>query len=193
MSVTSPLAIIVYVILAILLASTMLRRLTREKFIVAMMRSSPEHRKRITGSYRRIVKVYKILIVGYCVLIPTFTYLHFGPEKGEGILLFVAGILALLLIKAVEDIQYRNHVISRLKAEPSTARHLNAIPVAEEVFEARMRKWKKIALVIVLVCSVALLVAFYFTLGGPWWFYIIVSILMILAVALGFWLMYKQE
>jgi hypothetical protein len=37
------------------------------------------------------------------------------------------------------------------------------------------------------------LVAFYCTMGGPWWFYLIVSVLMILAVAWGFWLAYKQE
>jgi hypothetical protein len=193
MSATSPLAIIVYVILAILLASTILRRLTQEKFIVAIRRSPLQHRNQIIGSYRRTLKMYTILIVAYCVLIPLLIYLHFSVENGEGFLLFVAGILALLLIKAIEDIQYRNHVIARLEAEASTERRVDAIPVAEEVFEVRVRKWRIIALVIALVCLIALLVAFYFTMGGPWWFYLIASILMILAVAWGFWLGYKQE
>jgi cation transport ATPase len=135
--------------------------------------------------------MYKILIVGYCVLIPLLIYLHFGPENGEGFLLFVAGILALMLIKAIEDIQYRNTVIARLEAELPTVRSVDA--ASEKAFEARARKWRTIALVIALVCMVAVLLAFYNTMGGPWWFYLIVSILMILAVVWGFWLTYKQE
>jgi hypothetical protein len=193
MSATSPLVIMVYVILAILLASTMLRRFTKEKFITAIMRSSPRNINRTIQSYRTIVKMWKILMVAYFVLIPLLIYLHFGPENGEGFLLFVAGILALLLIKAIEDIQYRNTVIARLETELPTLRHVDAAPVAEEAFEAGARKWRIIALVIALVCMVAVLVAFYCTMGGPWWFYLIVSVLMILAVAWGFWLAYKQE
>jgi len=137
--------------------------------------------------------MYKMLIGGYCVLIPLLIYLHFGPEDGEGVLLFVAGILALMLIKAIEDIQYRNTVIAKLEAELPTVRQVDATAGAEEEFEARARKWRTIALVIALVCMVAVLVAFYVTMGGPWWFYLVVSILMILAVAWGFWLAYKQE
>jgi F0F1-type ATP synthase assembly protein I len=193
MSATSPLVIIVYVILAILLASTMLRRFTREKFIIAIMRSSPRTITRIIQSYRTIVKMYKILVVCYCVFIPLFIYLHFGPENGEGLLLFLAGILALLLIKAIEDIQYRNTVIARLEAELPTVRQVDAASGVEEAFEARVRKWRTIALVIALVCMVAVLVGFYVTMGGPWWFYLIVSLIMALAVAWGFWLAYKQE
>jgi F0F1-type ATP synthase assembly protein I len=193
MSATSPLVIIVYVILAILLASTMLRRFTREKFITALLRSSRRNITRIIQSYRTIVKMYKILIVAYCVLIPLLIYLHFGPENGEGFLLFVAGILALLLIKAIEDIQYRNTVIARLEAELPTVRSIDAASVSEEEFKARARKWRIIALVIALACMVAVLVAFRVTMGGPWWFYLIVSILMILAVVWAFWLAYKQE
>jgi hypothetical protein len=193
MSATSPLVIIVYVILAILLASTMLRRFSRGKYITAIIRSSPRTITRTIQSYRTIVKMYKMLIVGYCVLIPLLIYLHFGPENGEGVLLFVAGILALLLIKAIEDIHYRNTVIARLEVELPTVRHVDAAHAAEEEFEARARKWRIIAVAIALVCMVAVLVAFYVTMGGPWWYYLIVSILMILAVAWGFWLAYKQE
>ena len=191
MSPTSPLIIIVYVILAILLASTMLRRFAREKFINAILRSSPRNISRIINSYKTIVKMWKILIVGYCVLIPLLVYLHFGPENGEGVLLFVVGIIVLMLIKAVEDMQYRNTVIARLEAELPTVRQVDA--ASGKAFEQRARKWRIIALVIVLVCMVAVLLAFYFTMGGPWWFYLIVSILMILAVAWGFWLAYKQK
>jgi hypothetical protein len=193
MSATSPLVIIVYVILAILLASTMLRRFSRGKYITAIIRSSPRTITRTIQSYRTIVKMYKMLIVGYCVLIPLLIYLHFGPENGEGVLLFVAGILALLLIKAIEDIHYRNTVIARLEVELPTVRHVDAAHVSDEAFEARARKWRIIAVAIALVCMVAVLVAFYVTMGGPWWYYLIVSILMILAVAWGFWLAYKQE
>jgi len=157
------------------------------------MRTSPRNITRIIQSYRRIVKMYTMLIAGYCVLIPLLIYLHFGPENGEGLLLFVAGIIALMLIKAIEDIQYRNTVIAKLEAELPTLRHVDTAPVSEEAFEARARKWKIIAVCIALVCMVAVLVAFYVTMGGPWWFYLVVSILMILAVAWGFWLAYKQE
>lgn len=193
MSPTSPLVIIVYVILAILLASTMLRRFTREKFITAILRSSSQHIKQIIGSYRRTAKLYNLLIMAYCVLIPVLIYLHFGPENGEGFLLFVAGIIALMLIKAVEDIYYRNTVIARLEAELPTVRHIDAASGATEACEARARKWRIIALVITLVCMVAVLLAFYLTMGGPWWFYLIASILMLLAVAWGVWLAYKQK
>ena len=190
---TSPLVIIVYVIVAILLASTMLRRFTREKFITAILRSSPHTITRIIRSYRTIVKMYRILIVCYVVFIPLLIYLHFGPENGQGFLLFVVGILALLLIKAIEDIQYRNTVIARLEAELPTVQSVDAASVSEEGFKARARKWRIIALVIALVCMVAVLIAFYATMDGPWWFYLIVSILMVLAVVWGFWLAYKQE
>ena len=193
MSPTSPLVIIIYVILAILLASTMLRRFARGKLIAAIVRSSPLNITRIIRSYGTIVKMYKMLIVAYCVLIPLLIYLHFGPENGEGFLLFVAGIIALLLIKAIEDIQYRNTVIARLEAELPAVRSVDAASVSDEGFKARARKWRIIALVIALVCMVAVLIAFYVTMGGPWWFYLIVSILMLLAVAWGFWLAHKQE
>ena len=193
MSPTSPLVIIVYVILAILLASTMLRRFAKEKLITALLRSSPRNITRIIRTYRTIAKMYRILIVAYCVLIPLLIYLHFGPENGQGFLLFLAGILVLMLIKAVEDIQYRTTLIARLEAGLPTVRSVDAASVSEEEFKARARKWRIIALVIALVCMVAVIVAFYATMGGPWWFYLIVSILMILAVAWGFWLAYKQE
>lgn len=193
MSATSPLVIVVYVILAILLASTMLRRFTREKFITALLRSSPRNISRIIQSYKTIVKLFIIFILAYCILIPLFIYLHFGPENGEGVLLFVAGILALLLIKSLEDIQYRNTVIARLEAELPTLKSIDAASAPEEGFKARVRKWRIIALVIALVCMAAVLLAFYVTMGGPWWFYLIASILMILAVAWGFWLAHKQE
>ena len=193
MSATSPLAIIVYVILAILLITTILRRFTMEKFIVAIMRSSPQHKQRIIGSYRKIVKMYKMLIVGYAVLIPLFVYLHFGPEHGEGVLLFVVWILALLPLKAIEDIQYRNIVIARIETEHDASQHVNAAHVAKVELEARTRKWKIIALAIALICMVAVLLAFYVTMGGPWWFYLIASILMLLAVVWRFWLAYRQE
>ena len=191
MSPTSPLVIIVYVILAILLASTMLRRFTREKLIAAILRSSPRNITRIINSYKTIVKMWKILIVGYCVLIPVFVYLHFGPENGEGVLLFVVGIIVLMLIKAVEDIHYRNTVIARLEAELPTVRHIDT--ASEKAFEARARKWRIIALVIALVCMVAVLLAFYLTMGGPWWFYLVILFIMVLAVAWGFWLACKQK
>jgi ABC-type multidrug transport system fused ATPase/permease subunit len=191
MSPTSPLVIIVYVILAILFASTMLRRFTRGKLITSILRSPPRNINRTIKSYKTIVKMYKILIVGYCVLIPLLVYLHFGPENGEGFLLFVVGVIVLMLIKAIEDIQYRNTVIARLEAELPTVRQVDV--ASEEVFEARARKWRAIAMVIALVCMVAVLLAFYVTMGGPWWFYLIASILMLLAIAWGFWLAYKQE
>ena len=193
MSATSPLAIMVYVILVMLLASTILRRFTKEKYIVALLRSSLQHRKHVIGSYRRTAKMYTILIVVYCALIPVLLYVYFNREQGEWTLLVGAGILVLMLIKAIEDIHYRHTVIARLEAENAPSQTMDAAPVFQKRLEARVRKWRIIALVIALVCMVAVLAAFYFTLGGPWWFYLIVSIVMILAVALGFWLTYRQE
>jgi hypothetical protein len=191
MSATSPLTIIVYVILAILLITTILRRFTREKLIASILRTPPRNINRTIKSHKTIVKIWKILIVNFCVLIPLLVYLHFGPENGEGVLLFVAWILALMFIKALEDIQYSKTVIARLEAELPTVRSADA--ASEEAFEARARKWRTIALVIALLCMVTVLLAFFITMGGPWWFYLIASILMILAVVWGFWLAYKQE
>ena len=193
MSATSPLAIMVYVILVMLLASTILRRFTKEKYIVALLRSSLQHRQLVIGSYRRTAKMYTILIVVYCVLIPVLLYLYFNREQGEWMLLVGAGILVLMLIKAIEDIHYRNTVIARLEAENAASQKMDTAPVFQERLEARVRKWRIIALVIALVCMVAVLVAFYVTLGGPWWFYLIFFVVMILAVVLGFWLTYRQE
>ncbi|MBN1255986.1 MAG: hypothetical protein JXA50_11980 [Deltaproteobacteria bacterium] len=193
MSATSPLAIILYVIFVIVFTSAILRRLTKEKYIVALLRSPLQHRKQIIGSYRRTAKMYKILIVVYCVLIPLFIYLHFGPENGEGVLFYGVGIIVLMLIKAIEDIQYRNAVIARLEAENTASNKMNTAPVSQERLEATVRKWRIIVLVIALICMVAILVAFYFTMGGPWWFYLIFLVVMILTVALGFWLTYWQE
>ena len=191
MSATSPLAIIVYVILAILLITTILRRFTMDKLIASILQTSPRNITRIIKSHRTTVKMYKILIVGYAVLIPLLVYLHFGLEHGEGVLIFVVWILALLLLKAIEDIQYRNIVIARLEAELPTVRHV--VTASEKAFEARARKWRIISVFIALVCMVAVVLAFYVTMGGPWWFYLIVSILMIFAVVWGFWLAYKRE
>lgn len=190
---TSPLAIIVYVILAILFVTTMLRRLTKEKFIVAILRSSPQHRRRIIGSYSRIVKLYKILIVGYAIVILILIYLNFGPEKGEGILLGVAGFFVLLIIKALEDIQYRNQVIARLEDEDAASQHGGAASVSEVAFEAKVRKWKTISLVILIVLMLATIIAFYFTVGGPWWIYVVALIICFVTVALGFWIGNEQE
>jgi len=193
MSATSPLAIMVYVILVMLLASTLLRHLTKEKYIVALLRSSLQHRKQVIGSYRMTAKMYKMLIVVYCLLIPLLLYLYFNREQGEWTLLVGAGILVLMLIKAIEDIHYRNTVIARLEAGDAASQKMNTAPVSQGRLEAKVRKWRIIALVIALVCMVVLLVAFYFTLGGPWWFYLVASILMISVVALGSWLTYRQE
>jgi len=193
MSATSPLAIMVCVILVMLLASTLLRHLTKEKYIVALLRSSLQHRKQVIGSYRMTAKMYKMLIVVYCLLIPLLLYLYFNREQGEWTLLVGAGILVLMLIKAIEDIHYRNTVIARLEAGDAASQKMNTAPVSQGRLEAKVRKWRIIALVIALVCMVVLLVAFYFTLGGPWWFYLVASILMISVVALGSWLTYRQE
>jgi membrane protein YdbS with pleckstrin-like domain len=193
MSATSPLAIMVYVILAMLLASTILRRFTKEKYIVALLRSSLQHRKHVIGSYKRTAKVYTIFIVVYCALIPVLLYLYFNREQGEWTLLVGAGVLVLMLIKAVEDIHYRNTVIARLEAKDAASHNMDTAPVSQERLETKVRKWRTIVLVIALICMVAILVAFYFTMGGPWWFYLIFLIVMVLAVALGSWLTYWHE
>ena len=135
--------------------------------------------------------MWKIHIVGLCIPIPIFIYLHFGPENGEGFLLFVAWILALMFIKALEDIRYSKTVIARLESEIPTVRHIDT--ASEKACEARARKWRTIGVVIALACMVAVLLAFYVTIGGPWWFYLIVSIIMILAVAWRFRLAHRQE
>ena len=96
-----------------------------------------------------------------------------------------------MFIKAIEDIRYSKTVIARLEAELPTVRHIDT--ASEEAFETRARTWRIIALVVALVFMVAVLISFYVTMGGPWWFYLVVSILMLLAVVWGFWLAYRQE
>jgi len=118
---TSTLAIIVYVGLGMLLVMTIVRRLTKEKQIEAILRTSPGNITQTIDAYRTMVKVSKALIIIDIVLIPLFIYLHFGPQEKQGILLIVAGLLVLMVIKAFEDIQYRKGVIARLEAEQGTS------------------------------------------------------------------------
>ncbi len=114
---TSTLAIIVYVGIGMLLVMTILRRLTKEKQIEALLKTSPGNITQTIDAYRTMVKISKALIIIDIFLIPLFIYLHFGPQEKQGILLIVAGLLVLMIIKALEDIQYRKSVIARLEAE----------------------------------------------------------------------------
>ena len=117
---TSTLAIIVYVGIGMLLVMTILRRLTKEKQIEAILRTPNGNITQTIDAYRTMVKVSKALIIIDIFLIPLFIYLHFGPQEKQGILLIVAGLLVLMIIKAFEDIQYRKSVIARLEAEQGT-------------------------------------------------------------------------
>src|SRR4030042_833480 len=112
----STLAIIVYVGLGMLLVMTIVRRLTKEKQIKAILRTPLDNITQTIDAYRTMVKVSKALIIIDMLLIPLFVYLHFGPQEKQGILLIVAGLLVLMVIKAFEDIQYRKSVIARLEA-----------------------------------------------------------------------------
>jgi len=118
---TSTLTIIVYVGLGMLLVMTIVRRLTREKQIEAILRTPPDNITQTIDAYRTMVKVSKALIIIDMLLIPLFIYLYFGPQEKQGILLVVAGLLVLMVIKAFEDIQYRKSVIARLEAEQGTS------------------------------------------------------------------------
>ncbi len=117
----STLAIIVYVGIGMLLVMTIVRRLTKEKQIEAILRTSPGNITQTIDAYRTMVKVSKALIIVDIFLIPLFIYLHFSPQEKQGILLIVAGLLVLMIIKAFEDIQYRKSVIARLEDEQGTS------------------------------------------------------------------------
>jgi len=114
---TSSFAIIVYVGLGMLVAMTIIRRLTKEKQIEAVLRTSPGNITQTIDAYKTMIKISKALIIVDIPLIALFLYLHFGPQRQQGILLVVAGLLALMVAKAVEDIQYRRSFIARLEAE----------------------------------------------------------------------------
>jgi hypothetical protein len=118
---TSTLAIIVYVGLGMLLVMTIVRRLTKEKQIEAILRTPAGNITQTIDAYRTMVKISKALIIIDIFLIPLFIYLHFGPQEKQGILFIVAGLLVLMIIKAFEDIQYRKSVIARLEAEQGTS------------------------------------------------------------------------
>jgi hypothetical protein len=119
---TSPLALIVYVGLGMLVAMTIVRRLTREKQIEAILKTSPERITQTIDAYKTMVKVSQALIIIDILLIPFFIYLHFGPQEKQGIFLIVAGLLFLMVVKAFEDIQYRKSMIARLEAEQGRSR-----------------------------------------------------------------------
>jgi len=110
-------AIIVYVGVGMLAAMTIVRRLTKEKQIEAVLRTPPGDITQTIDAYRTMVKISKALIIVDIPLIALFVYLHFGPQGKQGILLIVAGLLVLMVVKAVEDIQYRKSVIARLEGE----------------------------------------------------------------------------
>lgn len=114
---TSSFAIIVYVGMGMLVAMTIVRRLTKEKQIEAVLRTSPGNITQTIDAYKTMIKISKALIIVDIPLIALFLYLHFGPQRQQGILLVIAGLLALMVAKAVEDIQYRRGFIARLEAE----------------------------------------------------------------------------
>jgi hypothetical protein len=118
---TSTLAIIVYVGLGMLAAMTIVRRLTKEKQIEAILRTPAGNISQTIDAYRTMVKVSKALIIIDMLLIPFFIYLYFGPQEKQEIFLIVAGLLVLMVIKAFEDIQYRKGVIARLEAGQGTS------------------------------------------------------------------------
>ena len=114
---TSSLAIIVYVGVGMLAAMTIVRRLTKEKQIEAALRTPPANITQTIDAYKTMIKISKALIIVDIPLIALFLYLHFGPRQQQGVLLIIAGLLALMVVKAVEDIQYRKSFIARLEAE----------------------------------------------------------------------------
>ena len=114
---TSSLAIIVYVGVGMLAAMTIVRRLTKEKQIEALLRTPPANITQTIDAYKTMIKISKALIIVDILLIAFFLYLHFGPRQQQGVLLIIAGLLALMVVKAVEDIQYRKSFITRLEAE----------------------------------------------------------------------------
>ncbi|MBN1255991.1 MAG: hypothetical protein JXA50_12005 [Deltaproteobacteria bacterium] len=114
---TSSFAIIVYVGVGMLAAMTIIRRLTKEKQIEAVLRTSPGNIIQTIDAYKTMIKISKALIIVDIPLIAFFIYLHFGPQGQQGILLIIAGLLALMVAKAVEDIQYRKGFMARLGAE----------------------------------------------------------------------------
>lgn len=105
-----------------LLLMTIMRRLTREKQIEAILKTSPERITQTIEAYKTMVKVSQALVIIDILLIPFFIYLHFGPQEKQGILLIVAGLLFLMMIKGFEDIQYRKGVIARLEAAQGGSR-----------------------------------------------------------------------
>jgi hypothetical protein len=122
MAATSTLAIIIYIGLGMLLLMTIVRRLTREKQIEAILKASPDRITQTIEAYKTMVKVSQALVIIDILLIPFFIYLHFGPQEKQGILLVVAGLLFLMMIKGFEDIQYRKGVIARLEAAQDGSR-----------------------------------------------------------------------
>lgn len=114
---TSFFAIIVYVGVGMLAAMTIVRRLTKEKQVEAALRTPPANITQTIDAYKTMIKISKALIIVDIPLIALFLYLHFGPQRQQGILLIIAGLLALMVAKAVEDIQYRRSFIAGLEAE----------------------------------------------------------------------------
>jgi hypothetical protein len=129
---TSALAIVVYVGLGMLVAMTVIRRLTKERQIEAILKTSPDNMAQTIETYRTMVKISKALIIIDMLLIPFFIYLHFGPQEKQGILLIVAGLLVLMVVKAFEDIQYRKGVIARLEAEQGRSKKGGTLSISDK-------------------------------------------------------------
>jgi hypothetical protein len=190
---TSPLAILFYVMLAMLFVSTIARRLGKEKHIAAIMRTTPSNITRIINSYKTVEKMFKTLIVVDLIAIPALIYFYFRAEEQQGIFLGFAGLLVLLIIKAFEDIQYRNMMISRLEAGRTTAEKVVAPHISEKEFEAKVRKRRILAIPISFAMLLVTITALHMTMGGSLEVYVVTLIIGLLAIGLGFWIASRQQ
>lgn len=180
MSFTSPLAIVFYVMAAILVIMTVVRRITKDRLIDSVLQSPQRNIENFKQSNEKLVKLHKLLIFTYPIIIAAFLYVQFGLDDDFD-LLPIVGLLVFLMIKAVEEIQFRSSLLKSLAGKQVHNFQSETTDNQDELPKPILAKkyLLSIFIAIMLVCILAPMVAGYFTIGGPWWLWVITTFIVI--------------
>jgi uncharacterized membrane protein len=108
--------------------------------------------------------------------------------------LFASGMFAISTIFMIEDRHYRKSMIARLEALQNEAVPQIATPEASPaVVAARVRKVKIILFSMMCVFLIGPIIALYFTIDMPWWLFLALLAVYLVAVAIGITLARRRQ
>ena len=183
---TSPFAIVIYIIVAVVFIMTIIAHMHKEKYVASILQASPTRRARIIKSYKNLRQIHKILISSLLFLIILMIIVYLWESRADFMLLMI-GFTIMVLIKVIEAMLFRKSIISRVETEQSTT--LQQVTVTDEAQTDTTDKLHKvnirlsiIGISITVVTLSAFSIALYSTIGGPVWAYVAITIVTLLAV-----------